>query len=329
MNAMNGNEPQIEIFRPFGEAFEWMKKMLFQPFDIAKWLVVGFAAFLSNLSGNANFNYSRNIGRGGDWNFRSMSHDGAGASGSREAGEWLASCAIPLIVLLVLVVLAIIVAVLWVGCRGRFIFTDCIVHNRGAIAAPWREYRREGNSFFFFSLIVGLVVLAIIAIAFVPVLLPFIQGWTEGTAFVASLTVGIVLVVGVILLITAAWGLISQLMVPVMYRQRCLALVAFREVVGLITARPGPMILYLLFFFVLGLGAAMIACVSIPLTCCITMIPYVGTVALLPIYVVLAAFPLFFLRQFGPDYDVWAAPAPQELPAPEISQAPPPPDTPV
>ena len=321
MREMNGSEPKIEIFGPFGEAFEWMKRMLFQPFDFRKWLVVGFAAFLANLSGNINFNFGRKIGRGGDWSFRSMSHD---FTGRTDASEWLASCAIPLIIILVLVAIAIAVALLWVGSRGRFIFADCIVHNRGAIAAPWREYSREGNSFFIFTLLVGLAVLAIIALAFVPIVLPFIQGWTEGAAFAASLTVGIVLVIGLVLLITAAWSLVSQLMVPVMYRRRCGALVAFREVLGLIVARPGPMILYLLFFIVLGLGAAMIACLSMPLTCCITMIPYVGTVALLPIYVVLAAFPLFFLRQFGPDYDVWAMATQQELAAPDMPQSPPP-----
>jgi hypothetical protein len=206
------------------------------------------------------------------------------------------------------VVLAIVIAalVLWVGCRGRFIFADCIVRNRGAIVEPWREFRREGNSFFLFSLLVGLVVVAIIAIAFVPVLLPFIQGWKEGAALIASLTFGIVLLVGAVLAITVAWSLISQLVVPVMYRRRCRALVAFREVVGLIATRPGPIVLYLLFFFVLALAAAAISCLSLPFTCCVAAIPYVGTVVLLPIYVVLAAFPLFFLRQFGPEYDVWA-----------------------
>ena len=47
---MNGSESRIEIFKPFGEAFELMKKILFQPFDLRKWLVIGFAAFLANLS---------------------------------------------------------------------------------------------------------------------------------------------------------------------------------------------------------------------------------------------------------------------------------------
>lgn len=312
---MNGDQPKIEIFEPFGAAFEWMKKMLFQPFDFAKWLVVGFAAFLANLSGNAGFNYSRNSGKG-DWSFKSTSNNAAGAT------DWLTSCAVPLIVLLVVLAVAVTVLVLWVGCRGRFIFADCIVRNRGAIVEPWREFRREGNSFFLFSLLVALLLLAIIAIAFVPVLLPFFQGWKEGAALVASLTFGIVLLVSVVFVITVAWSLVSQLMVSVMYRRRCRALVAFREVVGLIVARPGPILLYLLFFFVLALATAVISCLSLPFTCCVAAIPYVGTVVLLPIYVVLAAFPLFFLRQFGPEYDVWATADPLPPTAPPAPPGP-------
>jgi len=53
---MNGTEPKIEIFKPFGEAFELMKGILFQPFDVKKWFVIGFAAWLANL-GSGGFNY--------------------------------------------------------------------------------------------------------------------------------------------------------------------------------------------------------------------------------------------------------------------------------
>lgn len=318
---MNGDQPKIEIFEPFGAAFELMKRILFQPFDFGKWLVIGFAAFLANLSGNANFNYGRNIGDKGDWSFRSVSHNATGSS------DWLTSCAVPVLVVVVVLVIAVVAVLVWVGCRGRFIFTDCIVRNRGAIVEPWREFRREGNSFFLFSLLVGLIVVAIIAIAFVPVLLPFLQDWKEGAALVASLTFGIVMLVGVVFVIAAGWSLISQLMVPVMYRQRCRALTAFREVVGLIMTRPGPIVFYLLFFFVLALATAVISCLSLPFTCCVAAIPYVGTVILLPIYVVLAAFPLFFLRQFGPEYDVWAT-ANSSLPAsPAAPPVTPPPPT--
>src|SRR5436305_13928403 len=55
---MNGSEPQIEIFKPFAEAFELMKKILFQPFDLKKWLVIGFAAFLASLSGGVSSSFN-------------------------------------------------------------------------------------------------------------------------------------------------------------------------------------------------------------------------------------------------------------------------------
>ena len=61
---MNGNGSKIEIFKPFGESFELMKKILFQPFNLSKWLVIGFAAWLANLGGGGggagNFNYPDN-----------------------------------------------------------------------------------------------------------------------------------------------------------------------------------------------------------------------------------------------------------------------------
>src|SRR5437868_14857484 len=58
MPRVNADEPKIEIFQPFGEAFELMKKILFQPFDFKKWLVIGFVAWLANLAGRGGgFNY--------------------------------------------------------------------------------------------------------------------------------------------------------------------------------------------------------------------------------------------------------------------------------
>jgi hypothetical protein len=42
------------------------------------------------------------------------------------------------------------------------------------------------------------------------------------------------------------------------------------------------------------------------MTCCIAAFPYISSVVLLPALVWLLAFKLLFLRQFGPEYDVWA-----------------------
>ena len=103
-------------------------------------------------------------------------------------------------------------------------------------------------------------------------------------------------------------------MVPIMYRQRCRARLAFAQTVDLVSSHPGPILLYVLFLLLLAVAAVMISCAVTCATCCIAAIPYVGTVILLPIPVTLGAFSLLFLRQFGPDYDVWAG-----LMAPEFS----------
>ena len=110
-------------------------------------------------------------------------------------------------------------------------------------------------------------------------------------------------------------------MVAVMYRRRCLAVEAFRVALSLIANYPGEITLYCLFWIVLGIAAVISACVTILATCCIGLIPYIGTVILLPLFVCLRAFGLRFIRQFGPDYDVWAgmpeaSPTPPSIPPP-------------
>ena len=316
---MNEPERKIEIFEPFGEAFELTKKILFQPFDVGKWFVIGFAAFLANFSGGMNFNFNPRGFKDTDWHthfFSQSLHQNSMTDGSAWP-LWL----IPLIVLAAMMIVAFVVVLLWLGARGRFIFADCIVRNRGAIVEPWREYRVEGSSFFFFSLLVGLIALAIVILATWPMVIPAIMHGTDVT-FGIGMTFGLIFLVAVISLLAVAWALVSQLMVPVMYRQRCRAMAAVRQVLGLITTYPGPFILYFLFCFVLIIAVAIIGCVSVCLTCCVTAIPYIGTVILLPIPVLLQSFTLLFVRQFGPDFDAWGnitspepPPVPDALPA--------------
>src|SRR5207247_8644827 len=69
------------------------------------------------------------------------------------------------ICVLICFVLLLIVLFAWLRARGRFIFVDCIVRNRAAIVEPWKEFRAEGNSFFLFSLLVVLALIAVIVIA--------------------------------------------------------------------------------------------------------------------------------------------------------------------
>ena len=118
---MNGGEPRIEIFKPFGEAFELMKKILFQPFDLKKWLVIGFAAWLANLG----------AGGGGIGNFNDPDNRREGAQKFNETiGQIPQPVLIIGICVLICVVLLLIVLFAWLRARGRFIFVDCVVRNR-------------------------------------------------------------------------------------------------------------------------------------------------------------------------------------------------------
>src|SRR6266542_784413 len=213
MRHMNGTEPKIEIFKPFGEAFELMKRILFQPFDVKKWFVIGFAAWLANLGGGG-FNYQYNR-----------------REDVQKLSEAIGQIPHPILVtgvcVLILLVLVLIVLFAWLRARGGFMFIDCIVKNRGAIAEPWRDFRKEGNSYFLFSLLVGLAFLIFAALLSLPLVAPVISD----TAFLHTHNVYLICVIAtwvfVMLLLVLAWALIANFMVPVMYRQQCRALTAF------------------------------------------------------------------------------------------------------
>src|SRR5215217_6493969 len=167
MTSSNGRK--IEIFEPFSRAFDLTKLILFQPFDFAKWFVVGFAAFLSHLGGGGGGGFNPRFGRA-DWNWkaRTMTNDAFGSSSDWPA--WV----LPAIAIGAVVLIAIVVLCLWLSARGKFIFADCIVRNRGAIVQPWHEFKREGNSYFFFSLLLTVIILALLALASLPLWMPLL-----------------------------------------------------------------------------------------------------------------------------------------------------------
>jgi hypothetical protein len=304
---VNG-ERKIEIIKPFGEAFDLMKKILFQPFDMKKWFVIGFAAWLSNLgSGNYNFKF-----RDSDWKNVPAFQDLRDTI-NKIPHSILIFCLVAFIVL----VFAVVILFAWLRARGRFMFVDCIVRNRGAITEPWREFRREGNSYFLFGLVVGCIVFVVLGVASLPFMLPIVRGVTFLHLHDFYLFSMIALWALFLLLLIIAWGLISHFMYAIMYRRRCLAREGFSAALSLIWNYPGEITLYSLFWIALVIATVLASCATILATCCIALLPYIGTVIMLPIFVCLRAFGLCFIRQFGPEYDVWrsSTPEPPSLPA--------------
>src|SRR5262249_50841506 len=202
---MDPNEPRIEIFAPFGEAYEQMVTILFRPFDLKKWLVIGFAAWLATFFSGGSLNFRRKW----DWNWKSQ-HNGPPFS-LHDAPPWV----IPLIIITVLFAIALIVLLVWLNARGRFIFTDCIVRNRPAIKEPWREYRTDANRYFVFQIVVTLINL----IVFGSVIALLILSWYWQRQW---MPIALLIFFGVAyFLVALVIAMILKFMVPVMYRQRC------------------------------------------------------------------------------------------------------------
>jgi len=328
---MNGTEPKIEIFKPFGEAFELTKKILFQPFDVKKWFVIGFAAWLANLGGGVGgFNYQYNR-----------------REDVQKLNEAISQIPHPILVtgvcVLILFVLVLIVLFAWLRARGRFMFIDCVVKNRGAIVEPWRAFQKEGNSYFLFSLAVGLGLFAFAVLLAAPLILLVVKGRYYFFIHRDQLNIYLISAIAawafLVILLVLVWSLMANFIVPVMYIQRCRASKSFGIVARLVAAQPGEILLYCLFLIVLALATTIVACLVTCATCCIAAIPYIGTVILLPVFVLLRSFSLLFLRQFGPEYDVWASFVPPEFlpilspasttPAPSTSALNPPPESPL
>jgi hypothetical protein len=310
---MNGTEPNIEIFKPFGKAFELMKKILFQPFELKKWFIIGFAAWLANL-GRA----------GGSFNYQFNSHEEV-----QKVNEAISQIPHPILVLgvslLIVFVLTAIVLFAWLRARGGFLFIDCIVQNRAAIAEPWREFRKEGNSYFLFSLVISVIFIVFAALLALPLIILAIKNRYFLDLHRDRLDVYMLLAIAgwvfMVLLMIIAWALIASFMMPLMYRRRCRAYEGFCAALSLIAAHPGEILLYCLFLIALAIATGLISCLAICATCCIAALPYIGTVILLPVFVLFRSFSLVFLRQFGPDYDVWVSFAPTEF-LPILSGAP-------
>jgi hypothetical protein len=306
----------IDFTRAFDSAWERMHVILFRPFDFGKWFVIGFSAFLAGfLQGGNGFSYRFNYNINSDWNQNQnvelqKIHD----SIMEAFRHWQTGAYVLIILAAIVLGFALGVLFLWLGARGQFLFLDNIVRNRGAIAWPWSHYSRQGNSLFFFHLAVMLISFAIflpILIVAVVMAIPLFQQdrWPAGWETVGFIALGLVyfalaLVFSFFLFVYREFG------VPLMFRNGLMARDAFMKSMRLIMAYPGSIILFVLLRIAIFIGVTILSVIICCVTCCIGMLPYIGTVILLPVLIYVKCFTLDCLAQFGPEYDIWTVDVP-------------------
>jgi len=314
---------KISVVDPVGPAIGHAKRILFQPFNLGKWFVLGFCAFLAYL-GEGGGGFPPGSGGGGGGGGGGGSGGGAAGGGGdassdgQQVIDWINANLVLIVVVALVVILFMLVIggiLVWLRSRAKFMFLDGVVRNRGAVVEPWNTYRAHGNSLFLFSFTLSVAVSALaIAIVVIGAMLawPDIQSGRLGGASIAAIAVGGLLLLAIAIGSAIVGTLLEDFVVPAMYRHDLLVMSAW-SVVGsrILVGHVGTIILYFLMKILLGLAIGIMALIATCATCCLVAIPYLGTVILLPLLVFIRCYSLCFLEQFGPEWQFFERPVPE------------------
>ena len=293
----------IQYFAPLSRAWNRMKKILFQPFDLGKWFALGFSAFLAGLLDYHGGGEKRSSGGHFDLHdFFSLPD---------QAREWLDANPdwFSLILIIIVAVILLILLLTWLSSRGKFMFLDNVIHNRSNIAKPWTEFRKLGDSLFFWRLGYGVVIAFIFSsyiwFCYTSLGDMYNQFASDYEMIKSAIWMGLLLVaMGII---TAYISLfLNDFVVPIMYKRNQRATVAWGHFLALSSQHKIVFFKYGLFVLFIFILVMIVIVIFGLVTCCIGFIllaiPYINVVILLPVPVWFRGFSVEFLEQFGEDY---------------------------
>jgi hypothetical protein len=306
----------VSVTLPVSQAIEQVKRVLFNPFDLGKWFTIGFCAWLAHLGQQGFRGNFGSGGRGGnfkpqDWARRAHDYFTANM-------YWI----IPLAIALAIALVVLWVLILWLSSRGKFMFLHCVVRNVAEVVSPWHRYAREGMTLFWFRLVLGLgqvvVIVPLLGLVGVLVWRMVQQGAPSAAGIVGAIVVGLVFV----LVCLAAWVIVrltNDFVVPILFLRGGSCTEAWRVLGQLLSVNLGGFILYFLFQILLSLAITACVVALVLVTCCVAgcllALPYLGTVLFLPVLMFQRAYSVLYLRQYGPEFDVFAALPPSGSPA--------------
>lgn len=310
---------EITVTDAIEPALDRVKQMLFRPFDLSKWIIVGFCAWLAGLGESGGGGFNGNFGnqeQPGE-RFRNSYHHVHDYVMANLA--WI----VPLAVFLFLIIVAFWLAILWLNCRGKFMFLHCVALDKAEVETPWHQYAIPANSLFRFRIVVGLIGLVVCLPLIVFLAAAIIDMVLKGEPDFAGVMLALGMMLGLFFVgipLALIRKFTADFVVPIMYLRGAKCTAAWSEFWNLLSANPGKFIVYILFQIVLGIAIAAIIVGAALITCCIAAcilsLPFIGTVLLLPILVFKRAYSLYYFAQYGTDYDVFPqAVAPPTPPA--------------
>jgi hypothetical protein len=309
---MNTINKSISVIEPVNEAIERTKTILFRPFNLEKWFIIGFCAWLAGLCqegvhGGFNFGYNN-----GD--FDKLQIPTKALEFCKAHIIFITLAGIAAVILLV----AVMLVLLWLSSRGKFMFLDCLAKNKAHIKEPWKTFKKQANGLFGFRLLVTAA--AVICMTLLGILTVWLLSFLKTGAGNAAIA-GIVFFIMLLLIFTAVsvislvQSLTIDFVVPIMYLQRIGVFTAWEKFLPLLWQNFWKIMLYLLFKILVIFCIGAIALLIIGLGCCcccigaVVFIPYIGTVILLPLSSFYRLYALCYFRQFGNEFDVFLSAA--------------------
>jgi len=320
---VNPRPATVSVIDPISPAIERVRTVLFRPFDLGKWFVIGFSAWLARLGSGGG---SGNSGGNDDGGGRAIRPDNIVDEARRtyeQAHDYVTAnldWIVPVAVLVGVVVITVWLLVVWLSSRGRFTFLYCVAQNKGEFWNPWRQYQGSGSSLFAFRIVLGLLgFLTVMTFLILSGVLTFFSIRTLGFNL---LTISGIIMSGMLFIASLIlFGLVglftTDFVVPIMYQNNLKCTDAWRVLLEMIAGNMARFFVYLLFRFVMAVAiflmvviAGCVCCCA----CCLMMIPYIGTVLLLPVFVFVRSYSLYYLAQYGPEFYVFE-PGPEAVPS--------------
>lgn len=300
---------RASVIDPISPAIERAKIMLFKPFDLKRWFVIGFCAWLAYLGSGG--------GGGGGGNFNVGHHRGdfEMREALSEAKEFVLEnlhWIIPVAVLAVVIGITLWLVFTWLSSRGRFMFLHCVAQNKAEVVSPWGKFKKHANNLFLFRIVLCLISLVVVGL---PVLgMVFLITMAASKTGLCAISIpGIVTLGLVIFVISITLFLVKKFtmdfVVPIMFLRTVSCVAGWREFMTILSANKLRFALYLLFQIVITMAIGTIILIGACIGCCLCcvsillMIPYIGTVILLPFAVFKRSYSLYYLQQFGPAFD--------------------------
>jgi len=259
--------PRMDVGSAIAPAFRHMAKVLFKPFQMRKWLALGFITMLAGGgNGNGSFRFP------GDY-------DHGGGTGNPLPGfeHWIEHYW-PILVIGILFLVALGIVVMWLISVFHFVYLNDVARNSGAIREPFHRLRGLGTSLFLWNLVYGFIFLLLLGVLVgAPLLTVFVIARDIGTAAQVAAVIWAVFVgIAMILLACVVEMVVRDFVSAAMYVRGVGILQGWRIVLPTLSANVGQVILYMLLLIAFGIGIGIASVIVALITMLIFAIPFGG-----------------------------------------------------